>query len=269
MNDRITNDDKDVTKKQFLHWNVEELMHVAAHRLRIYLELYGPAEYELVRHLKLHNRDQLHLFWARYLPRTVTNDFNQEEPSFSYILRHTQMLPRHVIMILNAAFANSGVFGTGQPIKGESLVTAVKKNEESFHNTIVKMFKHQYPLLRQVLEKIMPRLSRVMKYGHLHKMWRESAEDLMKQMGRETFQDFQRMMLAIGALGVVENREETALYISGKFEFNTGKQVYASDQHSFCVHPIFSGVYTCLDPEGAEPKPILTRDTERESLWSD
>jgi hypothetical protein len=259
----IANQDKDVTKKQFLHWSSSELMHIAAHRLRIFLEIYYPNEYERVQALRLHDRDDLHQFWGRYLPKTISNGFNTDETSLRYILRHTQMLPRQVIMILNSAFEDSNVFGTGQPIDEKFVVRAVEKNEESFLNTIVMMFEKQYPQLDLILQKVLPRLSRVIRYGRLQVLWREEAKDIMLQMGFRDFLDFQRMMLAIGALGVVDNASETELYISGRFEFNTEHRIFASDKDLFCVHPIFSRIYGCQNDEDKYSKPILTRDIER------
>ena len=155
------------------------------------------------------------------------------------------------------------MFGTGQPIDEKFVVRAVEKNEESFLNTIVMMFEKQYPQLDLILQKVLPRLSRVIRYGRLQVLWREEAKDIMSQMGFRDFLDFQRMMLSIGALGVVDDASETELYISGRFEFNTEHRIFASDKDLFCVHPIFSRIYGCQNDEDKHSKPILTRDIER------
>lgn len=69
----IINPDKDTTRKQFLHWNAQELMHVAAHRLKVFLAMYDPPEYDAVKQTQLSDRDQLRAFWSRYLPPSIAN----------------------------------------------------------------------------------------------------------------------------------------------------------------------------------------------------
>jgi hypothetical protein len=59
----ILNPDKDVTKKQFLHWTAIELMHIAAHRLKVYFEVFEPEEFAQVRDMHLRDRQQLRAFW--------------------------------------------------------------------------------------------------------------------------------------------------------------------------------------------------------------
>ena len=262
-----TNASKDLVDPQFLHWRASELKFLAAHRLKNYLEVYHTDEYEKIQHLKLSDRENLREFWNRYLPLKITNDFGNQGEPFRYILRHTQMLPRHVILILNSAFASSEVFETGGTISESEIKKAVQGNEAGFRDTICQMFKRQYPRLKDVLELVLPRMRRVECYGDLEKIWRESAQPIMGEMGKSEYLHFRKMLFSTGVLGVVHAEKETDVYIYGEFEFNTENELTAHERDSFCVHPIFSRIYRCQST--SSNKPIISYDVSQFSHEND
>jgi hypothetical protein len=262
-----TNATKDLLDPQFLHWKAPELMFLAAHRLKNYLEVYHTGEYEKIHHLKLSDRENLREFWKRYLPPKITNDFGKQEEPFRYILRHTQMLPRHVIMILNSAFSSSKVFETGDKISESAIKEAVQGNEAGFRDTICQMFDRQYPRLKDVLELVLPRMKRVECYGDLEVIWRQSAQTIMGEMGKSEYLHFRKMLFSTGVLGVVQAEKETDVYIHGEFEFNTENELTAHERASFCVHPIFSRIYRCQST--SSNKPIISYDVSQFSREND
>jgi hypothetical protein len=262
-----TNASKDLLDPQFLLWKASELRFLAAHRLKNYLEVYHTGEYEKIQHLKLSDRENLREFWNKYLPPKITNDFGNQEEPFRYILRHTQMLPRHVILILNSAFASSKVFETGEKISECDIKKAVQGNEAGFRDTICQMFRRQYPRLKDVLDLVLPRMRRVECYGDLQVIFRESAQTIMGEMGNSEYLHFRKMLFSTGVLGVVQEKKETDVYIYGEFEFNTGNELTAHERASFCVHPIFSRIYRCQST--SSNKPIISYDVSQFSGEND
>lgn len=253
---QFSNPDKDLPNPQFLHWNSRELMRIATHRLRVFLEIYKPEEYKKIASLKLNSREDLQTFWGGYLPKKIVNASGHEEDSFMYILRHTQMLPRQVILILNSILSESRTLESGEPADAEVIRAEVRKKESVFRDTIFSMFRTQYPKIDDVCKESFSGMSRVITSGELQTIHTQKALRLMKEMGLGHYSEFQRMLLSIGALGIVETAEETDVYTVGRFEFNTGHEL--PNAALYCVHPIFSGVYMCRTPPGI--KPILTRD---------
>jgi hypothetical protein len=256
IKNQFSNPDKDLATPQFLHWNSRELMRIATHRLRVFLEIYKPEEYKQIAGLKLNSREDLQTFWDRYLPKKILNASGQEEDSFRYILRHTQMLPRQVILILNSILSKSKTLESGRPADAEVIREEVRKKETVFLETIFSMFRTQYPKIDDVCRASFSGMSRVITSGELQTIHTQKALRLMKQMNLGHYSEFQRMLLSIGALGIVETTEETEVYTVGWFEFNTEHEL--PNAALYCVHPIFSGVYRCPTPAGT--KPILTRD---------
>ena len=253
--------DKDLHTVQYLHWNAAELMHLAARRLRVYLELWNPEEFDLIKDDRILDRSSLMGFWERYLPRMMKNSLNVDESSITYILRHTQLLPRQLISILNAICKRSrsgGLFD--KPFTDQEVVKGVEDSERTNVGAIRYMFEKLYPDIDDVFEAVMPRLSREFDYGHLQRVWHSSAKKSMAEMGKANFIDFWQLMLSTGAIGLKVENESTPKYSVARFSFNTKYDLSISDKDRLCVHPMFSRIYNVAQPEDA--KLVLPRGSD-------
>ena len=113
---------KDFQKQTTLHWSAMEIMGLCATRFAAYIELNLPEHVsELVTAHDLTSRKGISDFWGNFLPRTVPNlQPGLEEETIPYLLRHTQLLPRHMILLLNRIFSAHLV--SGNPIYELSLI---------------------------------------------------------------------------------------------------------------------------------------------------
>jgi hypothetical protein len=235
--------DKDLHKVQYLHWNAAELLHLAARRLRVYLRLWDPSEYTLIRDKPISDRASLLAFWRRYLPPTIKNSVDREEDTVTYILRHTQMLPRHLISILNAICARTKrppaeLFSS--KFEPAAIVKGVQDTEIACRDTVLMMFRPMYPVVDNVLDALLPRLPREIAYGELQKLWRYAARDSLKSMGKPDFGDFLQLMLNTGILGQKSDETISDIYSTALFEYNTKLEIMIDEKDTLCVHPIFS-----------------------------
>lgn len=236
--------DKDFHTKQYLHWNAEELMHLAAHRLKTYLEIYHPASVAEFAEADITERSVLKQFWSSFLPSKLTNSVGIDEDPLTYILRHTQMLPRQLLSILNNIAAlklRDGV--TEVKFDEADIVAGVMKSEEINKNAVLSMYIRRYPYVRDLCSLVLPRLTPVFSYGSLQSIWQSSAKKQMEEMNCPDFLQFWQLMLSTGALGVVESSSKSDFYVVGRFEYNTEHQLYISDKDNLCVHPMFSRIY--------------------------
>jgi hypothetical protein len=96
-------------EKDFLHyvkikWTAAELIVVAGNRLRMFLDLYfeqAPKALGLPEDHDPADREAAERTLRALLPATVPNGLGSEEDPVAYIMRHTQLLPRQLIQILN------------------------------------------------------------------------------------------------------------------------------------------------------------------------
>lgn len=272
-----SNADKDFYQIQFLHWNTHELMHVAAYRLMLYFRLHQEKEYNEIAKIDISSPSGLKLFWLRYFPPTITNLLGQQEDVFRYILRHTLLLPRHLLLILNSIGAQNSR-ATSRPPFGGSVISediirkGVQTSEHTIKTSIVQMYRQFIPRVGSILTNSLPELlavdeddptPRVISYGRLYKVWRSTAQASMAAAKFDEFKDYCELLLSMGVLGIVEATDQiNETYIEGRFEFSEAKASSINSKTKLCVHPIFSSQYGQERNSTSDKRVVLPRAIE-------
>jgi len=236
-----SNQNKDFRRALKLQWSATELILVGAQRLMLYLDLYYPDFLRRLQPLDVSKRtDAMRLFHA-VLPEKIENAAGVEEHTISYILRHTQLLPRHFLMLLNSIFRNTGKTQGLHPfpINAERIVEGVRRVEEKIVMEIFGAFRLVHPTAEEACRRCLPALGHKFSAGELHKMYNRHAKSVF---GGE-IHDFRRMLFEIGALGRVIPGKETDTYIQGEFQYTFDHEVVPSPQDELCLHPLFSGIF--------------------------
>jgi hypothetical protein len=237
-----SNPNKDFRRSLRLQWTASELILIGAQRLKLYLELYYPEYWKRLLPLDTTVRaDALKLFQA-VLPKTITSQSGFQEETISYILRHTQLLPRHFLMLLNSIFKSSGATqGLNPfPISETRIITGVRQVEERIVNEIYVAFKSIHPTAGITCKRSLPELGHKFSVGELHKVFTRYGKAVF---GGENQFEFQRMLLEIGAMGKVKPGKATDVYIQGSFEYTIDHEIAISHDDELCLHPLFSGIF--------------------------
>jgi hypothetical protein len=213
-----------------LHWESNELLHIAATRFMRYLDQSVPREFRRV--------DASGPRWAqdlflRYLPSTLENRMGREEPSLCYILRHTQLLPRHFIHSLNLIFRHRDL--TPNCVTARAVRNAVNEAEVKAVNNVVSSYALVYPKLREICDALIPRLSLTFRDNELHHHINQ-----INRYGMEPG-DIVRMLIEVGAVGRVT--ETTSYYRKADFEYLHLSRMLVSPGAELCLHPLFTRVF--------------------------
>jgi hypothetical protein len=233
-----SNPNKDFRRALKLQWSASELILLGAQRLMFYLALNHRELYKKYSSLDLTKRaDALHLF-NTVLPEKITNQTGIQEETISYILRHTQLLPRHFIILLNSIFKvhRSNNF----PVSEERIINGIQQVEEAMVGEIFVAFNLTYPNAKVTCRKCLPELGHKFTVADLHRVFTRHGKAVF---GSDSLLDFQRMLLEIGAVGKVIPGNESDLYIKGRFEYTISHQLSISQDDELCVHPLFSGIF--------------------------
>jgi hypothetical protein len=242
------NPNKDFRRALKLQWTASELILIGAQRLMFYLALNHRDLYKKHIHLDLTKRaDALALFNA-VLPERVTNQAGYQEETISYILRHTQLLPRHFIILLNSIFKNHRP--TQFPIPEERIINGIQQVEEAMVGEIFVAFNLIYPNSKAACRKCLPELGHRFTMADLHRVFTRHGKAVF---GSDNLFEFQRMLLEIGAVGKVIPGKENDLYIKGNFEYTVSHQLSLSQDDELCVHPLFSGIFQA---SGRQERPV-------------
>ncbi len=237
-----SNPNKDFRRALKLQWTASELVLIGAQRLRFYLGLYHENFLRQFSALNPSKRnDALTLFQA-VLPEKVMNQAGFLEDTMSYILRHTQLLPRHFLMFLTSIFKSPGTTSrlSAFPLSEERIIRGVRQVEEIILSEIFVAFKLLYPTAEETCKRCIPHLSHKFNYGDLHRNFTENGKAVL---GSNDLFEFQRMLIEIGALGKVIAGKETDVYIKGYFEYTIAHELILSKDDVLCIHPLFSGIF--------------------------
>jgi len=237
-----SNPNKDFRRALKLQWTAGELVLIGAQRLMFYLALYYQDFLKAIFPLDLTKRaDALTLFHA-VLPEKITNQAGFQEETMSYILRHTQLLPRHFLMFLNSVFKNPVLTGKliPFPVTEQQITNGIRQVEEFMIGEIFVAFKPTYPTAEETCRRCLPELAHKFTMGDLHRVFTRHGKAVF---GTDNLIDFQRMLLEIGAIGRVIPGKETDLYIKGSFEYTVSHQLNLGQDDELCIHPLFSGIF--------------------------
>ncbi len=233
-----SNDEKDFNAVLTLHWDVEEVLHICAHRLEVFRELQGDFWQKSFKPLPYRvSRGDLWRYWHQFLPSRMTNRLGIEEDSIAYISRHTQLLPRHFINILNeiissAISSKEMVF----PVESTTVVDGVRAVEANICEGILSGYEQKYPEAEATCKILCPHLPNVFNRGFLREKIRDHGKGEVPDV--DTVID---MLVRIGAIGAVE--KITKLYVECRFDYTYNGQMPYNVEGQFGLHPAFAGKF--------------------------
>ena len=263
-----SNPNKDFRRALRLQWTASELVLIGAQRLMFYLALEHQDFYRSYSSLDLTKRNDALTLFRAVLPEKITNHVGYHEETMSYILRHTQLLPRHFVILLNSIFKNQGRAQRSNafPVSEERIVTGIRQVEDSMVREIFVAFKLIYPNAEETCRRCLPELGHKFTMGDLHRVFTRHGKAVF---GSDSLFEFQRMLLEIGAIGrVMPNNKESDIYIKGNFEYMVEHQLSLSQDDELCVHPLFSGIF---HGSGKQERPVypygsvLEEDDDRDN----
>ncbi len=265
---------KDFGRFVILQWSAREIVKIAAHRFMLYLEHFHRPFLDRNRDIALLNtdseRESLELL-RMVLPPTVKGELGVVEDTIAYVLRHTQLLPRHLLRLLNAVWTRGAEGdGNGVRVSGEAVVIGVQDVEEQIVTEICKAYELVHPTADEVCRAVIKNLPRTFTDSELHKAFNRAGKGAVKRAHRNIAErrlaershrvgmsnapypdmdyfDFKAMLLEIGCIG--RRIAQTERYDVAEFEYTIPHRLAVGDDDVMCVHPLFSGVYQSM-PDG-------------------
>lgn len=245
LHDLSANPNKDFQNRIILHWHVSELIRLAAHRYLTFFKLHYPDLLKEFLYLDLDKRAGAVSFWHSILPMKIENRIGIVEDTLSYIIRHTQLLPRQLLLYLNRIIENN--LKANRPpnkIEPPAVLDGIFATENDICTEILVAFGHVYPNARQACTKIIKYLPFHFSDSELRKVYSRYGKGIA---GASDYDDFRKMMVEIGAIGKVT--DTTKQYIIGHFEYIVPNRLIISKNDTLCLHPLFIEVFHAKKPE--------------------
>ena len=266
---------KDFGRYVVLQWSAREIIKIAAHRFRVYLDHFQPdylAANPDVARLNTDSEPDALALLRTALPGTVKGELGVEEDSIAYVLRHTQLLPRHLLRLLNSIWARGHTIGDEGVVRvdEDAVVRGIRDIEEQIVTEICKAYELVYPAADDVCRAVIKNLPRRFNDSDLHKSFNRVGKGALKRAHRRIderrlstnarrigaldqstpdmdYFEFRSMLLEIGCIG--RQTAQTERYDVAEFEYAIPQRLAVGDDDMMCVHPLFSGVYQSRDDD--------------------
>lgn len=236
----IDNSLKYIEEAVYLHWRPRDLVRFICWRLYKHIHELGRPIPRDVMELDWANFDDVcSLVWVPYFGETLTSREHQPERVFPYILRHTQMRPRQLVLLCNAiAKQAASLVPSSDPTR--IVTSAIYSQERKLATGVINSYSKVYEdvgiiltalsgesmrLDGKRLDKIAPRTSSV---------WAGEYSPLR----------FRQLVAELGVVGKVRSVDERSRIISADFEYNREDRLTINDNTDCVIHPMFYRKYS-------------------------
>lgn len=232
------NPEKDFESKLMLQWSAYELIKMSALRLDKYLRTTPGVRMRRNNGLpEAPDREDVYRFWWQLMPKRIVNNLGKDEESFAYILRHTQLLPRHIIGIFNQIIRLSFSRDDDEfRITEDDIIRGVRLASNSICTGILSSYRLIHPSSAALCESMLPHMANAFTMSEFRLSYRDHGRGIVNDY-YEAFQMFKEL----GIFGIVV--EEGKIYYTGEFEYTEPGSMAISEDDTFCIHPAFAGEY--------------------------
>jgi hypothetical protein len=229
--------EKDFRKVLPIYWSAREILHLAASRLSKHLEAHHPKELEsLQRNAQRDYRSADGALLRAALPRQVINGLNIPEDPIAYLLRHTQLVPRHAVELLNAVFVPHADGSQPWAVTEKAVLAGTRAAESKLVAGILNAYSGNYPEIRSAIKPLANRLPIRFGANQLRQVF--NREGVKKITGME-YHEFVQMLFTVGVVGVFT--QETERYYEASFQYTFATPLSAVEgEDDMCFHPLFT-----------------------------
>jgi hypothetical protein len=148
----ILNPLKSIRDEVHLHWRPKDLLRLICWRFYKFLKHHGhtvPSESAI--NWDDYN-DVLRTMWNPYFGEMVVTRVGQTERTFPYILRHTQLRPRQLIVLCNNVARNAQRANRFPHFTREDIIEGVRKGEVALADEVINAYSGVYPNAGRIVE---------------------------------------------------------------------------------------------------------------------
>ncbi|MDQ3152619.1 MAG: hypothetical protein M3R63_13155 [Actinomycetota bacterium] len=219
-----------------IYWTARELLHLAGTRYRLFMQTHHPHQLEALRcRISGTGEPDVALLRAA-LPPLIRNGLGIDEDPVAYLLRHTQLLPRHLIEILNSVFTAPMPDSVPWAVTEDAVRVGTRTGEKMIVEGVFAAHRASFPFAPEALKRLANRLRVCFAARELRTVF--NREGVTKVTGGD-FDDFVGMLLTLGVLGV--KVDETARYNKVHFQYTFDSTLNVQeDVDDLCFHPLFT-----------------------------
>lgn len=231
----ILNPLKSVRNEVHMHWRPKDLMRLISWRFYNYLAALDLLLPESRTINWDDSTDVLEKMWYPYFGRTLRNEQSLPEHTFPYVLRHTQMRPRQLIVLCNAIALEAMYKKTFPRFHPDTIVNAVQNKQNALAEEVINSYSSVYPRVGRILEALSG-VPMIFKGNQLDKRAPATASEWV---GEYSPHSFRQLVSELGVIGRVRHLNTEAGYAEADFEYSTESRLPLLSDNICAVHPMF------------------------------
>jgi hypothetical protein len=254
----IQNPLKSIKDPVYLFWRPKDLLRLISWRFHRYLDTDNLLRAESKGQIDWTKHDDVfNKMWVPYFGNHVTNARGLQEDTFSYVLRHTQMRPRQLILLCNGIAERAKENGHFPSFTQEDIRLGVKDGETKLAVEIINSFRSIYPNVSTIVDALM-KMPMLFTGNELDRRAKQSASEWPK--GTYSPARFRRLVAELGIVGRVRRHNAESGYIDADFEYSLRERLPITHRDECVIHPMF---YSRLNVELNSPSRVLPFSTAR------
>ena len=259
----ITNPAKFIRHPLYMSWRPKDLIRLISWRFQRYLE--ARSDTVPARDVNWDNFDNLlKKLWYPYFGETIFNLRGIEEKSFPYILRHTQMRPRQLVILCNEiarATEKEGKFPHFKKIKIQQIVQHV---EHELAAEVLNSYNLIYPRVSEIVTALTG--APMLFQGNYLDQVAKKTSDIWTE-GYSLY-NFRRLVAELGIVGKVRSKSEETGIVEADFEYAMQDRLTLAHDDECVIHPMFysklqverNGWIVYPFPDHEDYQPFMQRD---------
>jgi hypothetical protein len=193
--------------------------------------------------------------WIPHFGESNKNARGILEDTWPYVLRHTQMRPRQLIVICNSIAQLSIQDSTFPFFRNDHIIDGIKKAELKLSREILNSFSEIYPGVERIVSAL-SRLPKVFNGNELDKRASQSAAEWPREYSPSRFK---QLVAELGIVGRVTRGNHETDYIDADFEYSSTERLMLTHRDICVVHPMFYQKLSIAINSEARVMPFTTK----------
>lgn len=236
----ISNTLKYVKNEVYLHWKPKDLMRLICWRLFQYLKVNDLTSMRTQDIDWISHRDVKEKVWKPHFGEELENSKAILEETFPYILRHTHLRPRQLIVVCNAIADHAMRYGSFPDFSSRDIAQGVAIAGESLAQEVFNAYSAVYPNAARIADALSG-IEPVFEAKELDKRAHQTASQWQNDYSPYRFRQF---VAELGIIGRVRQNGTESNIVEADFEHFKKGRLILSDNDICVVHPMF---YTKLN----------------------
>jgi hypothetical protein len=219
----------------YLQWRPKDLMRLISWRYDRYLKKKGLIQATGRVNWDNH-RDVLKHKWEPYWGSKLQTKQGLIEETFPFVLRHTQLRPRQLIVLGNSVARHAQEGETFPKFGPESITEGIQRAEKRLAEEVMNSYSSVYPGAARIAEALSG-LPLIFKGNELDKRAPQTASQW--PAGEYSSYAFRQFVSELGIVGRVRNVSEKTGIVEADFEYAGESRISLTVNDQCVIHPMF------------------------------